>query len=88
MTNAAPQTSAGPVAASRAVEAPLTFITRQDAKPYFLSSAMTGGDPEVHFKSENHVVAITTRSSARVRRRFTSVISPCSSFAPAMCPPT
>jgi hypothetical protein len=36
----------------------LTYIVRQDEKPYFLSSALTGGEPEVHFKTELHTVAI------------------------------
>ena len=30
----------------------LNFTVRQDEKPYFLSSAMTGGEAEVHFKTE------------------------------------
>lgn len=36
----------------------LTYIIRQDEKPYFLSSALTGGAPEVHFKTEEHTVTI------------------------------
>ncbi len=36
----------------------LTYIVRQDEKPYFLSSALTGGAPEVHFKTEQHTVTI------------------------------
>lgn len=36
----------------------LTYIIRQDEKPYFLSSALTGGAPEVHFKTEEHTVMI------------------------------
>lgn len=36
----------------------LTYIVRQDEKPYFLSSALTGGAPEVHFKTEEHTVTI------------------------------
>lgn len=34
------------------VTAELTYIVRQDTKPYFLSSALTGGDPEVFFSTE------------------------------------
>jgi hypothetical protein len=48
---AAPQTSA-------AVNAALTFITPQDTKPLFESSAVTGGAPRVFFDTERHVVAI------------------------------
>lgn len=36
----------------------LTYIVRQDEKPYFLSSALTGGAPEVHFQTEQHTVTI------------------------------
>ena len=48
---AAPQTSA-------AVNAALTFITTQDTKPVFESSAVTGGAPLVFFDTERHTVAI------------------------------
>ena len=48
---AAPRTSA-------AVSAPLTFITPQDTKPAFESSAVTGGAPRVFFDTERHTVAI------------------------------
>ena len=48
---AAPQTSA-------AVNAALTFITPQDTKPVFESSAVTGGAPRVFFDTERHTVAI------------------------------
>lgn len=52
----------GPVAqppiAPAPVEAPLTFIVPQDSKPYFKSSALTGGEPEVHFRTEERPVAI------------------------------
>jgi len=58
MTQAVLQTTAQPDTAGQAVEAPLTFIVPQDTMPYFLSSASTGGDPEVHFKTENHTVTI------------------------------
>jgi hypothetical protein len=40
------------------VEAALTFIVPQDTKPYFLSSALTGGAPEVHFQTERRAVHI------------------------------
>jgi len=43
---------------SRKTEGSLTYIVRQAEKPYFLSSALTGGAPEVHFKTEQHTVAI------------------------------
>jgi hypothetical protein len=48
---ATPQTSAG-------VHAALTFITPQDTKPVFESSAITGGAPRVFFDTERHTVAI------------------------------
>ena len=40
------------------VQADLTFIVRQDAKPYFESSALTGGEPEVFFNTERRGVTI------------------------------
>jgi hypothetical protein len=40
------------------VQAPLTFIVPQETKPYFLSSALTGGLPEVHFETERCMVTI------------------------------
>lgn len=40
------------------VQASLTFAIKQDAKPYFKSSALTGGLPEIHFKTENCLVDI------------------------------
>jgi hypothetical protein len=40
------------------VQAALTFIKRQDTKPYFNSSALTGGAPEVFFEVEDHRVTI------------------------------
>ena len=39
-------------------EAALTYIVRQDTKPFFHSSAMTGSVPKVFFETERHVVAI------------------------------
>lgn len=44
--------------ADRGTSAALTYIIRQDEKPYFLSSALTGGAPEVHFKTEERVVPV------------------------------
>ena len=41
-----------------AVEAVLTFIVPQDTKPYFISSASTGGVPEVFFQMEDRTVTI------------------------------
>ena len=41
-----------------AVKAELTFIVPQDEKPYFKSSALTGDQPKVFFKTEDLVVTI------------------------------
>lgn len=43
---------------SNTVDATLTFIVPQDDKPYFKSSALTGGEPEVHFRTEDRSVTI------------------------------
>jgi hypothetical protein len=40
------------------VRAPLTFIVPQASKPYFESSALTGGEPRIFFRSEPHTVTI------------------------------
>jgi hypothetical protein len=40
------------------VRAALTFITPQDTKPVFYSSALTGGAPQVLFDTERHTVLI------------------------------
>ncbi len=40
------------------VRAPLTFIVRQDTKPYFNSSALTGGLPEIFYQTEDRTVTI------------------------------
>ncbi|MDP6342406.1 MAG: CmcJ/NvfI family oxidoreductase [Alphaproteobacteria bacterium] len=40
------------------VRGALTFIVPQDSKPYFESSALTGGEPKVHFKTEDRTVVI------------------------------
>jgi hypothetical protein len=57
MNQVAPAVAATPLT-SAAVSAPLTFITRQDTKPVFESSAITGGAPRVFFDTERHTVAI------------------------------
>lgn len=41
-----------------AVRAPLSFIVRQDTKPYFHSAALTGGLPRFFFETEARVVSI------------------------------
>jgi hypothetical protein len=40
------------------VEAPLTFIVPQDTKPYFKSSALTGGEAEIFYETEDRKVTI------------------------------
>ncbi|MDA1101443.1 MAG: CmcJ/NvfI family oxidoreductase [Proteobacteria bacterium] len=40
------------------VQAALTFIVPQDGKPYFESSALTGGAPRLFFQTEDHVATI------------------------------
>ena len=40
------------------IQALLTFIVPQETKPYFNSSALTGGQPEIFFKSEERKVTI------------------------------
>lgn len=40
------------------IRASLNFIVRQDSKPYFLSSALTGGEAELHFETEPHTVEV------------------------------
>jgi hypothetical protein len=40
------------------VRAPLRFIKPQSTKPKFLSAALTGGEPEFLFASEDHLVTI------------------------------
>lgn len=49
---------AGAPQAGTDVESALTFIVRQDAKPVFHSSAITGGAPKVFFDTERHTVPI------------------------------
>ena len=41
------------------VEAPLTFIRRQETKPVFLSTALTGGDGRNYFNTEAHTVPVS-----------------------------
>lgn len=50
--------TSGGATGQAAVKAPLTFITPQDTKPYFNSSALTGGEAEVFFETEAHEVPI------------------------------
>ena len=50
--------SSAAVPAAKVVHAPLTFIIPQDEKPYFESSALTGGEPKVFFKTEEKAVPI------------------------------
>ncbi|HUT48411.1 MAG TPA: CmcJ/NvfI family oxidoreductase [Alphaproteobacteria bacterium] len=47
-----------PVQAAPIVEAPLTFIRRQDEKPVFHSAALTGGAVKLFFETEDHTVPI------------------------------
>ncbi len=49
-----PPTQAG----AQDVRAPLTFIVPQETKPYFHSSALTGGTPEIFFDVEDRTVSI------------------------------
>jgi hypothetical protein len=55
VTAAAPRTF---LQAAAPIRAPLTFITPQDTKPVFQSSAYTGGAPRVFFDTERHTVTI------------------------------
>jgi hypothetical protein len=41
------------------ISAPLNFIRRQDKKPLFHSSALTGGKPEYFYDTEAHTVTIS-----------------------------
>ena len=40
------------------VTAALTFIVPQETKPYFESAALTGGEPRVHFRTEQREVTV------------------------------
>lgn len=44
------------VAGANDVRGALTFIVPQGTKPYFESSALTGGEPKVHFETQNRFV--------------------------------
>ena len=46
------------VRAASEVSAELTFTVPQDTKPYFESSALTGGEPKVHFQTELRSVRV------------------------------
>ncbi len=46
------------------VRAGLTYIVPQDTKPYFESSALTGGEPKVHFETEVRETLIHDMRSA------------------------
>ena len=50
--------AAGVLGSPTGVRAPLRFIKPQSTKPKFLSSALTGGEPEFLFASEDHLVTI------------------------------
>ena len=50
--SAVPESTPSQSPVSETMKAPLRFIIPQDTKPYFKSSALTGGDPEVHFETE------------------------------------
>ena len=47
-----------PTTSAPIVEAPLTFIRRQDEKPVFHSAALTGGAVKMFFEIEDHTVPI------------------------------
>ena len=51
------------------MRAALTFIVPQDTKPYFESSALTGGEPRVHFETE------ARRVDVRDMRRIADLLS-------------
>ena len=51
------------------VRGALTFIVPQDTKPYFESSALTGGEPRVHFETE------TRRVDVRDMRQVADMLS-------------
>ena len=49
------------------IVADLTFTVRQDAKPWFESSRITGGVPRIHFSTENRPVTIHDMRADRDR---------------------
>ena len=51
--------AAAPPRSAAEVRADLSFIRRQDNKPSFHSSALTGGAAKIFFETETHEVAIT-----------------------------
>jgi hypothetical protein len=53
-----PNPKSDTAADTNSVRAPLTFIVPQDSKPYFESSALTGGEAKVFFETEDHSVTI------------------------------
>lgn len=57
-TPAQARTDAATGNAGSSVRAPLCFIVPQATKPYFKSSALTGGLPEVHFQTEQREVTL------------------------------
>ena len=58
-SNPGPPTAiAAETGAGAAVQAPLTFIVRQNGTPYFLSAALTGGTPDYRFRTEERTVSI------------------------------
>lgn len=57
-TPATDESFEAPSRAAGDVRAELTFIVPQDTKPYFESSALTGGEPRVFFETERHTVTI------------------------------
>ena len=52
-------TTAKPPRPATEISAPLNFIRRQDTKPVFHSSALTGGEPKIFFDPETHTVPIS-----------------------------
>lgn len=46
------------------IQARLRFIVPQDTTPYFLSQALTGGETELHFDTEEHTVTVHDVRSA------------------------
>ena len=51
------------------VRVALTFIVPQETKPYFVSAALTGGEPRVHFETE------TRRVDVHDMRRVSDLLS-------------
>jgi len=53
------QAAAGSPGAVTEISAPLSFIRRQDEKPVFHSSALTGGKPKYFYGTQDHTVTIS-----------------------------